>query len=229
MSLFGSVALNNRSNEKVAALATQLTQAAGSGGVEEERKEFDFPQPLPTGLMGLVINRCAGRCGANPTEAWRRDLITIAPAARTVPRVLDEAALSMLQAMSLHDLREHAMQQGVTVASLDQAEGDLSATGAMFQATIIDLIAMAPVDVELSIAQRSPSVVVIVARCLRDSGSGGHHALCVRQLAIFAHELEAVLSEKWQGCVPAVRAPEEPEPEPGPEPGPAPEEGVPPV
>jgi hypothetical protein len=39
-------------------------------------RRYDFHQPLPAGLLAIVISRCAALCDSR-TSIWRRDLVTV--------------------------------------------------------------------------------------------------------------------------------------------------------
>jgi len=217
----------------------QLLDAEGAA-VDSASRQLEFHQQLPTGLMGLLINRCAARlCRGNPTSIWRRDLLTIVPAPRSEAMVLDEATAARLGAMKTHALRSEAQAQGVSEAALLDAESrhDESTTMKQAKQDYLALIASAPIKIELAISQQGSSTVALHARCLRDGGSSYHEA-CVRQLLAFEAEIEAVMRDSWPGCSASATGDAleevgpEPEPELGGEPEPETEgwaeEGVPP-
>ena len=45
--------------------------------VDNAGRVYDFHQPIPAGLMALLINHCAGTCKEDRTSIWRRALVTL--------------------------------------------------------------------------------------------------------------------------------------------------------
>ena len=220
----------------------QLLDAAqaelGEAAVSSASRQLEFHQQLPTGLMGLLINRCARRlCRGNPISVWRRDLLTIVPAPRVEAMALDAAMSQYLAGMKMSKLREKARDMGVAADEVTRLDDDDEITRAEQRQRLIDLIARAPLKIEVSVSQEGVSCVALRARCLRDGGSS-YHAACVRQLLAFEAEIEAVMRDSWPGCSASATGDAleevgpEPEPELGGEPEPETEgwaeEGVPP-
>jgi hypothetical protein len=202
----------------------QLLDAEGAA-VDNASRQLDFHQQIPTGLMGLVLNRCAARlCGGNPTSIWRRDLRTIVPALRAEAMVLDATTSQYLADMKLSALHQQARDMGVAAGAVDTLMDDETISKAAERARLMELIAWAPLKIEVAVSQEGPSCVALHARCLRDGGNGLHVA-CVRQLVAFESVIEAVLTDSWPGCSASATGDtlesaiqeEQPEPEPEPE------------
>jgi hypothetical protein len=202
-SLFG----HSSSHTEVAALTDfQGTLDAEHAVVDSASRVFEFHHALPTGLIGVTINRCKNNCCQDhPAVVWRRDLIAVLPVVREQARRLDAATTQGLLSMSAAGLREEAQAQGVTKEYLLGVEAafDDSRPNVELKQGYIEAIAMAPVQVEISVRQDGASKIVIASRCLRDS-EHSHHDLCVAQLGVFQEELERALKEQWPGCLPSA-------------------------
>jgi hypothetical protein len=126
------------------------------------------------------------------------------------------STIRRLEALKVADLQQEARKMGVTDDALAEVEqrDDESMTVAQMKRCCIELIAMAPLEVELSISQRGgSSCVCIQARCLCDSdGAHGdatgerrrHHGVLWQQLGLFESALTGVVEELWKGCSFAV-------------------------
>jgi hypothetical protein len=123
--------------------------------------------------------------------------------------------------MGLSELRQAARAKltirrgsGASVDDVTQLEDDDTITKAEERRQLVRMIAMAPLEVELSISQRGgSSCVCIQARCLCDSdGAHGdatgerrrHHGVLWQQLGLFESALTGVVEELWKGCSFAV-------------------------
>jgi hypothetical protein len=110
--------------------------------------------------------------------------------------------------MATSELLVEARAQGVQGVTKEQLSGveavfDDSTTMLESKQGYIEAIAMAPVQVEVSVRQDGASKIVIASRCLRDS-ERSHYDLCVAQLGVFQEELERALKEQWPGCLPSA-------------------------
>eukprot|EP01047_Picozoa_sp_COSAG01_P042104 COSAG01_NODE_3657_length_5819_cov_1.996154_2_plen_336_part_00 len=202
-SLFG----HTSSHTEVAALSDfQRSLDAEHAVVDSASRAFEFHHALPTGLIGVTINRCKNNCcQGHPAVVWRRDLIAVLPVAREQARWLDAAATQRLMSMGTSELLVEARAQGVTKEQLSGVEAafDDSMPIVELKQGYIKAIAMAPVQVEISVRQDGASKIVIASRCLRDS-EHSHHDLCMAQLGVFQKELERALKEQWPGCLPSA-------------------------
>jgi hypothetical protein len=122
------------------------------------------------------------------------------------------STIRRLEALKVADLQQEARKMGVTDDALAEVEqqDDESMTVAQMKRCYVELIAMAPLEVELSISQRGgSSCVCIQARCLHEGGddsddadviSGHHHGVLWDQLSTFERVLTSVIDELWKGC-----------------------------
>jgi hypothetical protein len=123
------------------------------------------------------------------------------------------STIRRLEALKVADLQQEARKMGVTDDALAEVEqrDDESMTVAQMKRCCIELIAMAPLEVELSISQRGgSSCACIQARCLREGGDGSddgavvsgrrHHSVLWGQLSLFERALRSVVDELWKGC-----------------------------
>ena len=142
-------------------------------------RRYDFHQPLPAGLLAIVISRCASLCGER-TSIWRRDLITIMQATHV-------QANPTLLAMKIRELQHCAAGLKVSQEELDEADVD--------KERIAELI-VAALQIEVTIKQQGASRIVVHARCR----AGGHHLLLREKVRLFEKELATVGAEQWKGC-----------------------------
>jgi hypothetical protein len=123
------------------------------------------------------------------------------------------STIRRLEALKVADLQQEARKMGVTDDALAEVEqrDDESMTVAQMKRCCIELIAMAPLEVELSISQRGgSSCVCIQARCLHQGGDDSddgavvsgrrHHGVLWGQLSPFERALTSVVDELWKGC-----------------------------
>ena len=142
-------------------------------------RRYDFHQPLPSGLLAIVISRCATLCDER-TSIWRRDLVT-------VMRATHVQANPTLLAMKIRELQHCAVGLKVSQEELDEADVD--------KERIAELI-VAALQIEVTIKQQGASRVVVHARC----HAGGHHLLLREKARLFERELATVVAEQWKGC-----------------------------
>jgi hypothetical protein len=142
-------------------------------------RRYDFHQPLPAGLLAIVISRCATLCDER-TSIWRRDLITAMQAKHI-------QANPTLLAMKIRELQHCAVGLKVSQEELDEADVD--------KERIAELI-VAALQIEVTIKQQGASRIVVHARCY----AGGHHLLLRKMVRLFEKELATVVAEQWTGC-----------------------------
>ena len=140
---------------------------------------YDFHQPLPAGLLAIVISRCAALCDSR-TSIWRRDLVTVMQATHV-------QANATLLAMKIRELQHCAESLKVSREELDEADVN--------KQRIAELI-VAALQVEVTIKQQGASRIAVHARC----PTGGHHLLLREKVRLFERELATVVAEQWKGC-----------------------------
>ena len=167
-----------------------LAESLDQGTVDFVGRRYEFHQPLPAGLLAIVLSRCAKVC-TDRTSIWRRDLITIMDAGQSGTNASSQAG--PLASLPMKELWARARADGVSEDAIAIAqEHD---TKAEQMSAIISLIVGA-LQIEVSIGQQGPSCIVLAARC----HAGAHHALCLQKLQLFEAELMAVKMSQWPGC-----------------------------
>eukprot|EP01043_Picozoa_sp_COSAG02_P077816 COSAG02_NODE_17224_length_1020_cov_1.070575_1_plen_290_part_10 len=142
-------------------------------------RRYDFHQPLPAGLLAIVISRCATLCDER-TSIWRRDLVTVMQSS-------NPCCNSTLMEMKMPELQRQAAALSVPQAQLNEA-GDSKER--------IGVLIVAALQMEVTIKQQGASRIAVNAR----SCAGGHHLLLREKVRLFERELAAVLAEQWKGC-----------------------------
>jgi len=142
-------------------------------------RRYDFHQPLPAGLLAIVISRCAALCDER-TSVWRRDLITIM-------QTSNPCCNSTLLEMKMPELQRQAAALNVSQAQLNEADDSKERIGELIVAAL---------QMEVTIKQQGTSRIAVHARC----HAGGHHLLLREKVRLFEKELAAVAAEQWKGC-----------------------------
>jgi hypothetical protein len=129
----------------------------------------------------------------------------VLPVLREQARRLDAATTQGHLSMKMDELSQLAQVHGVTKDQLSIFEAACGDSISELKHKYIKAIAMALVQVEVTVRQDSASKIMIASRCLRDSEHISHYDLCVAQLEVFQEELEQVLKQQWPGCLPSIR------------------------
>lgn len=167
---------------------------ADDAAVDFAGLRLEFRQPLPGGLMAVVLSHCFKICGER-TSIWRRDLNTIMSAGHALQP--DMGIATKRQKLERKTADEAFMRgEGIAVpAHLVEQIATLRAEIASMQAA-----AAAGVQIEVSIGQQGLSCIDITGRCQ----AGEHTALCQQAVEYFKVQLDAVIADRWPGCSPHV-------------------------
>ena len=163
----------------------------GDTAVEFAGRRFDFHQPLPGGLLAVVLSGCSKLCGEG-TEVWRKDLITIMAAGHATQPDIELATPRRRLAEekpTAASMRVHGVDSSGLQSDIWALEAEIAAVEAM---------AAAGVQVEVSVGQRGASSIVISAGC----HAGGHAAVLDEQRQLFKRQMYNVIAEHWPGCSP---------------------------
>ena len=156
---------------------------------------LDFRQPLPGGLLAVVLIQCFKICGER-TTLWRHDLNTIMAAGQAAQP--DIGIVAKRERLARKVATESFMQgDGIPVPA------DLASEIAALQGDIASMESAAAavgVQMEVSIGQQGVSCIDISARCL----AGGHAASCMQAVEAFKAQVDAVIADRWPGCSPQV-------------------------
>ena len=184
-------------HEAISALAESL-ERVGRDRVDSVTRRYEFHQPLPAGLLAVVLSRCMRHCDER-TTVWRRDLVTVMGA----DGCAELLRASPMGSWTLSALSKYAASVGVRDSELRQAQMDAidalqpgeeaNSKHAMIQATT-ELIASA-LQFEVSIGQQAASQIELKGRC----HAAQLHFVCLARLKLFERELRAVIREQWPG------------------------------
>jgi len=155
---------------------------------------LNFRQPLPGGLLAVVLSQCFKICGER-TSIWRHDLNTVMAGRHAVQPDIGIAARRQKLERRVAD---EAFMRGDGIAVPAQLVSEIEALRA--EVSSMEAAAAAGVQLEVSIGQQGLGCVDITARC----EAGGHTALCQQAVGLFKAQLDAVIADRWPGCSPQV-------------------------